>query len=63
MAIGLSTGAFPSNVTVPVMVEAATATPGQNAMATSTVASHNVFPDPRMLGFLVIASLHFVVAT
>ena len=57
MAIGLSTGAFPSKVTVPVMVEAATATPGQNDTATSTAASHNLFPDPRMLGSLVIEKL------
>jgi hypothetical protein len=51
MAIGLSTGGFPSKLTVPVMVEAAIATPGQNNTATSTAANHNV---PRMFDSLVI---------
>src|SRR5882672_10276204 len=57
MAIGLSTGAFPSNVTVPLMVEAATATPGKTNTAASPAASHNLFPVLRMLGSLVIANL------
>ena len=57
MASGLSVGAFPSKVTVPVMVEAAKATPGQTDTATSPAASHNLFPVPRMLGSLVIANL------
>jgi hypothetical protein len=39
------------------MVEAATATPGQTDAATSTAASHTLFPVPRMLGSLVIAIL------
>ena len=57
MASGLSVGAFPSKVMVPVTVEAATATPGQTDTATSPAASHNLFPVPRMLGSLVIANL------
>ena len=57
MASGLRAGAFPSKVTVPVMVEAAKATPGQTDTATSPAASHNLFPVPRMLGSLVIANL------
>src|SRR6266550_4495361 len=56
MAIGLSTGAFPSNVMVPVTVEAARATPGQN-MTTSRAASHNLIHVPRMLDSVVIANL------
>ena len=61
MASGLRAGAFPSKVTVPVMVEAATATPGQTNTATSPAASHNLFPVPRMLSSLVIANLVSVV--
>ena len=61
MASGLSAGAFPSKVTVPVMVDAATATPGQTNTATSPAASHNLFPVPRMLSSLVIANLASVV--
>ena len=57
MASGLSAGAFPAKVTVPVMVDAATATPGQPNTATSPAASHNLFPVPRMLSSLVIANL------
>ena len=59
MASGLRGGAFPSKVTVPVTVEAATATPGQTDTdtATSPAASHNLFPVPRMLSSLVIANL------
>src|SRR5512134_3432946 len=53
---GLRLGALPSKVTVPVTVEAATATPGQPDTATSTAASHNLFPVPRMLGSLVITT-------
>ena len=56
MASGLRVGAFPSKVTVPVTVEAATATPGQTDTATSPAASHNLFPVPRMLGSLVITT-------
>ena len=54
MASGLRTGGFPSKVTVPVMDEAAKATPGQTDNATSPAASRNLFPVPRMLGSLVI---------
>ncbi len=57
MASGLRVGAFPSKVTVPVMDEAARATPGQTDTATSTAASRILFPVPRMLGSLVIATL------
>ena len=57
MASGLRAGAFPSKVTVPVTVDAATATPGHSAAANSPAASHNLFPVPRMLGSLVIANL------
>src|SRR5258708_34852103 len=57
MVSGLRVGAFPSKVTVPVMDEAATATPGQTDIATSPAASHNLFPDTRMLDSLVIANL------
>jgi hypothetical protein len=57
MAIGLSTGGFPSKLTVPVMVDAARATPGQNDIATSTAASHNLFPLPHMFNSLVIVHL------
>ena len=46
MASGLRAGGFPSKVTVPVMDEAATATPGQPATATSPAASHNLFRCP-----------------
>src|SRR5512132_3483657 len=51
IASGLSAGAFPSKVTVPVTVEAATATPGQNDTAISPAASHDLFPIPRTIGF------------
>ena len=61
MASGLRAGAFPSKVTVPVTVDAATATPGQTNTATSPAASHNLFPVPRMLSSLVIANLVSVV--
>jgi hypothetical protein len=54
MAIGLSTGGFPSKLIVPVMVEAAVATPGENSTATSPAANHNLVPDPPMLGSLVM---------
>jgi len=61
MASGLRAGAFPSKVTVPVMDEAATATPGQIDTAISTAPSRNLFPVLRMLGSLVIANLVSVV--
>src|SRR5688572_27806186 len=59
MASGLRAGVLPSNVMVPVMDEAATATPapGQTDIATSKKAGHNGFPDPRWHGSLVIANL------
>src|SRR5580765_7095951 len=50
MAIGLRAGAFPSNVTVPVMVDAAKATPGHMDNATNPATTHNLFPLKRMLG-------------
>ena len=55
MASGLRAGIFPSKVTVPLMVEAANATPGQNDTATTLAASHNLFPVRRMLCSLVIS--------
>jgi hypothetical protein len=42
---------------VPLIVEAAWATPGHSDIATSTTASHNQFPVPRMFGSLVIVHL------
>jgi hypothetical protein len=54
MSIPLSAGGFPSKVMVPVTVEAARATPGQTDAATSTAASHNLFPVARMLDIFVI---------
>src|SRR5436190_21675308 len=54
---GFRAGAFPSNVTVPVTVEAATATPGETNTATSVAAGHYLFSVTRMLGSLVIANL------
>jgi hypothetical protein len=59
MASGLRVGAFPVKVTVPVIDEAAKATPGQTDIATSPAASHNLFPVARMLGSLVIAKPRF----
>jgi hypothetical protein len=56
MSIGLSAGGFPSNVTVPVTVDAAAATPGQPNTTASAAAGHTLFPVPRMLGSLVIFS-------
>src|SRR5829696_8632501 len=56
MAIGLIAGGLPVKVTVPPMDEAATATPGQIDTVTSHPASHTLFPVPRMLGSLVIAT-------
>src|SRR6476659_4175287 len=53
MASGLRVGAFPVKVTVPVMDEAAKATPGQTDTATITPASHKLFPVLRMLGSLI----------
>ena len=71
MPIGASAGAFPSNVTVPVTDEAATATPDENHTATPTpdqnhtatapAASHNVFLVTRLLSPFVIAELLSVV--
>ena len=61
MAIGLRVGALPSKVMVPVMDEAAKATPGQPDTATTRAASHNLFPVLRMLGSLIIANLVSVV--
>src|SRR6476646_1973446 len=50
---GLRAGAFPSNVTTPVTVEAANATPGEIDNATSPATKHNVFPVQRILGSLI----------
>ena len=56
MASGLRAGAFPAKVTVPVTVDAATATPGPTN-TTSPAASHKLFAVTRMLSSLVIANL------
>src|SRR5688500_12935487 len=58
---GLSAGGFPSKVMVPLMVDAATATPGQSNTATSPAASHNPFRVPRLFSSLVIAHLVLLV--
>src|SRR4051794_4518172 len=57
IASGLRVGAFPSKVTVPVIDDAAKATPGQSDTATSPAASNNLVPVTRMLGSLVLATL------
>jgi hypothetical protein len=44
---------------VPVMDEAATATPGQNDTVTSAAASHNLFPLKRMICSLVFRKTPF----
>src|SRR5215218_1204993 len=49
IASGLRVGAFPSKVTVPATVDAARATPGQTATASSPAATHNVFDVLRIL--------------
>ena len=54
MASGLSVGAFPAKVMVPVMDEAAKATFGHTDIAKRLAASHNLFPVQRMFGSLVI---------
>jgi hypothetical protein len=64
MAIGLSTGGFPSKLIVPVMVDAAVAMPGENNTATSPAANHALIPffpapDTPMLGSLVMQNLRF----
>jgi hypothetical protein len=46
-------GAFPAKVTVPDTDEAAMATLGQTATATSTPTSRNPLTPPRMLGSLM----------
>src|SRR5262245_13720473 len=61
MSSGLSAGAVPEKTTVPVMVDAATATLGHNNVATNPAASHNPFPVARMLSSLVnVDCLHRV---
>src|SRR5262245_27219933 len=57
IAIGFRFGAVPENVTVPVMDEAANATPGQIDTATSAAASRNRFTAPRMLVCFIIGNL------
>ena len=54
MESGLSVGTFPSKVMVPVMVEAAMATPGYIETTASAIANRNVFPATRMLGSSVM---------
>src|SRR5580765_1524707 len=57
MARGLRVGAFPSKVTVPVLVAAAKATPGHANTVTSPAASHNLFPVARTIGSVLIGHL------
>jgi hypothetical protein len=49
MASGLRLGAFPAKVTVPVIDEAANATPGPIAAATNPAARHNLYTVLRIL--------------
>src|SRR4051794_20416266 len=53
MVSGRRVGTFPSKVTVPVIDDAATATPGQSDTAINPAVSHNLPPTQRMLGSLV----------
>src|SRR5438067_12035142 len=57
IAIGLRVGGFPSKVMVPVIVEAARATPGHAIIAISHAASRHLFPVQRIIRSLVIANL------
>jgi len=58
MVSGLSVGTFPSKVTVPLMVDAASASPGHaTAAAASPAARHHLFAAFPTLGVLVIANL------
>jgi hypothetical protein len=57
MASGLRAGGVPVKETVPLIDDAAVATPGQTDI--TTAASHNLFPVTRMLDSLVIAKPRF----
>src|SRR4029453_9561056 len=57
MSSGFSAGGFPSKMNVPGMGRGATAMPGHNDMATRTATSHGLYPNPPMLGSLVIVHL------
>src|SRR5215207_8571 len=59
MASGLRAGGFPVKVTVPLIEDAAMATPGQTDITTNPAASQNLFPVTRMLDSLVIAKPRF----
>src|SRR5262245_8485600 len=56
MASGLRLGAVPANVTVPVMVDAAKATPGHTTAAASPAATKNLFAVLRILVSLIMAT-------
>src|SRR5262245_15753772 len=62
MASGLSVGALPSKVMVPVMVDAAKATPGYIDDATSPATRHNLFPVQRMLRSFALVFVSAVMA-
>ena len=57
MASGLRAGGVPVKVTVPLIDDAAVATPGQTDI--TIAASHNLFPVTRMLDSLVIVKPRF----
>jgi hypothetical protein len=59
MVSGLSAGGFPAKVTVPLIDDAAVATPGQTDTTRNPAASHNLFPVTRMLDSLAIAKPRF----
>jgi len=61
MVSGFRVGACPVKVTVPVMDDAAKATPGQTDTATTQAANHDLFPVTRILRSLVIANLVSVI--
>src|SRR4051794_19774825 len=63
IASGLRVGAFPSNVMIPVIVEAAAATPGQKETAINEAARNNLLPVTHMLGSFVIAQIVASVVT
>jgi hypothetical protein len=63
MAIGLSAGGVPLNVTVPVIVEAAKATLGHASPAISQAPNRTLFPVQRMFGSLVIANTRYEITT
>src|SRR5688500_4616607 len=59
---GLSLGAFPAKTAVPLMVDAATETPGYTKTATNPATSHNPFRVPRMFSSFGYRNLVSVVA-